>query len=80
MMHQSLCFPFPEGPTFETGTLQNAEPGFPGLRGEQGPKGNPGLKGMKGDFLFLVPLGFCVPLKSLQKTFWGMSKLTALGT
>lgn len=49
---------FPEGPAFETGTLQNTEPGFPGLRGERGPKGNPGLKGVKGDF---VPVGFFVP-------------------
>lgn len=49
---------FPEGPAFDTGTLQNTEPGFPGLRGERGPKGHPGLKGIKGHF---VPLGFFVP-------------------
>lgn len=51
-------FLFTEGPAFETGTLQNTQPGIPGLRGERGPKGNQGLKGMKGDF---VPLGFLFP-------------------
>lgn len=51
-------FLFSEDPAFETGTLQNTQPGFHGLQGERGQKGNQGLKGIKGDF---VPLGFLLP-------------------